>query len=95
VLLVGNFTYIGLHVVFFKHLALEWFRQSFIDAQVFWKDSLARIFNKGHNTIDEPYASAQENKEELEQIRSFLFVLATLSTTDIRCRAKYPGWILA
>jgi hypothetical protein len=81
VLLVGIFTYIALHVLFFKHLAPEWFRQSFMDVQVFWKDSLARIFNKGHNTIDESDASAHENKEELEQICSFLLVLATLSTT--------------
>ncbi|KAK3129001.1 hypothetical protein QOZ80_6BG0469910 [Eleusine coracana subsp. coracana] len=80
VLLVGIFTYMALHVVFFKHLAPEWFRKTCIDVQMFWKDSLSHIFNKGHNTIDEPDTSVQENKEELEQNRGCLLVLATLST---------------
>ncbi|TVU03308.1 hypothetical protein EJB05_51155, partial [Eragrostis curvula] len=81
VLLVGIFTYIALHVVFFRHLAPGWFRQTFIDVQMFWKASVAHIFNKDTNTIDELDASYQENNEELEQKRSLLLVLATLSTT--------------
>ncbi|KAL6596601.1 hypothetical protein ACP70R_047244 [Stipagrostis hirtigluma subsp. patula] len=80
-LLLGIFTYIALHVVFFKHLAPEWLRNTLMDVQRFWRDSVARLFGKRHNTTDEPDASTQETKEEMEQIRSFLLVLATLVAT--------------
>ncbi|KAL6909657.1 hypothetical protein ACP4OV_001316 [Aristida adscensionis] len=81
VLLVGIITYITFHVVLFRHLTPEWLRQTFMDVQKFCKDSIAHIFNRGRSTIDEPDTSIRENKEELEQKRSFLLVLATLAAT--------------
>ncbi|XP_066374884.1 uncharacterized protein [Miscanthus floridulus] len=82
VLLVGVFTYIVLHVVFFRHLASPWLQQTLMDVQRSWNDSLARMFNKSQSiTDDELDAFVQEKKEELEQKRSLLLVLATLSTT--------------
>jgi hypothetical protein len=82
VLLVGVFTYIVLHVVFFQHLASPWLQQTLMDVQRSWNDSLARMFSKSQSiTDDELDASVQEKKEELEQKRSLLLVLATLSTT--------------
>jgi len=82
VLLVGVFTYIVLHVVFFRHLASPWLQQTLMDVQRSWNDSLARMFSKSQSiTDDELDASVQEKKEELEQKRSLLLVLATLSTT--------------
>uniref|UniRef100_A0A453RCS2 Uncharacterized protein n=1 Tax=Aegilops tauschii subsp. strangulata TaxID=200361 RepID=A0A453RCS2_AEGTS len=38
VLLVGIFTYVGLHVLFFRHLAPEWLGEIFRDIQRFWED---------------------------------------------------------
>ncbi|KXG19831.1 hypothetical protein SORBI_3010G122900 [Sorghum bicolor] len=82
VLLVGVFTYIVLHVVFFRHLASPWLQQTLMDVQRSCNDSLARMFSKSQSIKDdEPDASVQEKKEELEQKRSLLLVLATLSTT--------------
>ncbi|CAN6207914.1 unnamed protein product [Urochloa humidicola] len=81
VLLVGIFAYIALHVVFFQHLASEWLRETLMDVQRSWKDYLAHIFGKKQNTTEEPDASVKEKKDELEQRRSLLLVLATLSTT--------------
>ncbi|KAF8657375.1 hypothetical protein HU200_060147 [Digitaria exilis] len=81
VLLVGIFTYVVLHVVFFQHLASEWLRQTLMDVQRSWKDYLARMFGKNHSTTEELDASVKEKKDELEQKRSLLLVLATLSTT--------------
>ncbi|KAJ1259053.1 hypothetical protein BS78_10G123800 [Paspalum vaginatum] len=52
-----------------------------MDVQRSWKDSLAYMFSKSHRTTDETDVSVQEKKEELEQKRSLLLVLATLSTT--------------
>ena len=81
VLLVGIFTYIALHVVFFQHLASEWLRQTLMDVQRSWKEYLAHMFGKNKSTTEEPAASVKEKKDELEQKRSLLLVLATLSTT--------------
>ncbi|CAN6221598.1 unnamed protein product [Urochloa humidicola] len=82
VLLVGIFAYIALHVVFFQHLASEWLRETLMDVQRYWKDYLACIFGKNRSTTEEPDASVlKEKKDELEQRRSLLLVLATLSTT--------------
>nr|CAB3467856.1 unnamed protein product [Digitaria exilis] len=81
VLLVGIFTYVVLHVVFFQHLASEWLRQTLMDVQRSWKDYLALMFGENHSTTEELDASVKEKKDELEQKRSLLLVLATLSTT--------------
>lgn len=78
ILLVGIFTYVALHVVFFRHLAPEWLREIFRDVQRFWDESIAHIFIRRHNVTGEPDAPIQDKKEELEQNRSFLLVAATL-----------------
>ncbi|XP_048546782.1 uncharacterized protein LOC125525824 [Triticum urartu] len=79
VLLVGIFTYVGLHVVFFRHLAPEWLGEVFRDIQRFWEDSAAHIFNRRRNIKHELDAPIQDEKEALEQNRGFLLVAATLA----------------
>lgn len=93
-LLAGVFTYVALHVVFFRHLASPWLRQKLMGVQRSWKDTLARVFRsvtddepEGRRKREEPEqmpdASRVQEKEaeELEQKRGMLLVLATLSTT--------------
>ncbi|XP_073360033.1 uncharacterized protein [Aegilops tauschii subsp. strangulata] len=48
VLLAGIFTYVALHVVFFRHLAPEWLRDIFRNIQRFWEDSIAQVFSRRH-----------------------------------------------
>ncbi|KAF7108059.1 hypothetical protein CFC21_108608 [Triticum aestivum] len=79
VLLAGIFTYVALHVVFFRHLAPEWLRDIFSNIQRFWEDSIAQVFSRRHNIRDEPDAPLHDKEEALEQNRSFLLVAATLA----------------
>ncbi|KAG2611243.1 uncharacterized protein LOC120703346 [Panicum virgatum] len=79
VLLVGIFAYITLHVIFFRHLAPEWLRDTFMNIRRYWKDFLNNVFKNAQSTTDEQEHS--DKMEELERNRSFLLVLATLAAT--------------
>ncbi|VAI73129.1 unnamed protein product [Triticum turgidum subsp. durum] len=81
VLVVGIFTYVGLHVVFFRHLAPEWLGEIFRDIQRFWEDSIAHLFNRRHNIKHELDAPIQDEKEALEKNHGFFLVAATLAAT--------------
>uniref|UniRef100_M8C3M6 PGG domain-containing protein n=1 Tax=Aegilops tauschii TaxID=37682 RepID=M8C3M6_AEGTA len=60
VLLLGIFTYVTLHVVFFKHLAPQCLRDMFGGIRAYWKNTLGRIMTPGSGrTADEQGARGQ------------------------------------
>ncbi|XP_004965263.1 uncharacterized protein LOC101786183 [Setaria italica] len=79
ILLVGIFAYITLHVIFFRHLAPKWLRDTFMNIRRYWKDFLNKIFKNSQSRTDEQEHS--DKMEELERNRGFLLVLATLAAT--------------